>query len=109
MELKDKKILVTGGNGFLGAKVVDRLVLHGVSHENIFAPRSSERDLRKWDDCVKAVAGQEVVIHLAAVVGGITCSVAACLGDTGVGIAGAAPSACGMAGAEGEGAAEAIG
>ncbi|HEY5220745.1 MAG TPA: GDP-L-fucose synthase [Candidatus Paceibacterota bacterium] len=71
MELKDKNILVTGGNGFLGTKVVDRLVSHGASRAEIFAPRSSECDFRKWDDCVKAVAGRDVVVHLAAVVGGI--------------------------------------
>ena len=71
MELKDKKILVTGGNGFLGTTVVERLVSHGAARGNLFAPRSSELDLRKWDDCAKAVAGQDVVIHLAAVVGGI--------------------------------------
>jgi GDP-L-fucose synthase len=71
MELKDKKILVTGGNGFLGTKVIDHLVAHGALRADISAPRSSDCDLRRWDDCVEAVAGQDVVIHLAAVVGGI--------------------------------------
>ena len=71
MELKDKKILVTGGNGFLGTKVVERLIAHGASRGEYFAPHSSELDLRKWDDCVKAVVGRDMVVHLAAVVGGI--------------------------------------
>lgn len=71
MDLKDKKILVTGGNGFLGKVVVRKLVERGVPRENIFTPTMAELDLVKLEDCQKAVAGQDVVIHLAAVVGGI--------------------------------------
>ena len=71
MNLAQKKILVTGGNGFLGKNVVEHLVAHDARRENIFTPHTAELDLRKWDDCVKAVAGQNLVIHLAAVVGGI--------------------------------------
>ena len=71
INLAQKKILVTGGNGFLGKNVVRHLLAHGVPQENIFTPHTAELDLRKWDDCVKAVAGRDVVIHLAAVVGGI--------------------------------------
>ncbi|MGC9968329.1 MAG: GDP-L-fucose synthase [Minisyncoccia bacterium] len=71
MNLAQKKILVTGGNGFLGKNVVEHLVAHGARRENIFTPHTAELDLRKWDDCIKAVAGQNIVIHLAAVVGGI--------------------------------------
>ena len=69
--LKDKKILITGGGGFFGTHLIRKLVEYGVPQKNIFAPRSSELDLRKWEDCQKAVMGQDVVIHLAAVVGGI--------------------------------------
>lgn len=71
MDLKHKKILVTGGAGFLGSHVVEKLIASGVSKENIFVPHSSEYDLRKLEDCRKVVAGQDLVIHLAAKVGGI--------------------------------------
>lgn len=71
LELKNKKILVTGGAGFLGNFVVQKLLERGVPKENIFIPRSKDFDLRKWENCQKVVEGQDVVIHLAAKVGGI--------------------------------------
>jgi GDP-L-fucose synthase len=67
----DGRVMVTGGGGFLGKAVVRRLEAAGV--REIFVPRSAEYDLRTRDG-VRAALGlarPQVVIHLAAVVGGI--------------------------------------
>ncbi len=71
MDLTDKNILLTGGAGFLGSFVVEKLLAKGMPKENIFVPRSREFDLRKWESCQKVVEGRDLVIHLAANVGGI--------------------------------------
>ena len=68
---KDKTFLVTGGAGFLGSHLIERMKEKGVVHENIRVTRSKTTDLRIWEHCVDAVQDIDVVIHLAAKVGGI--------------------------------------
>lgn len=69
MILKNKKIVVTGGAGFLGQHVVRKLREHGAT--NIFVPLHKDFDLTKWEDCQKVCSGADIVIHLAALIGGI--------------------------------------
>jgi GDP-L-fucose synthase len=67
----DKRITVTGGAGFLGSFVVEKLKERGC--RNIFVPRSSQYDLVDMD-AVKRLykdSRPDVLIHLAARVGGI--------------------------------------
>jgi len=68
---KQQRVLVTGGSGFLGSSVVDKL--RGRGYEDIFVPRSKNHDLREQKAIVQLYEDTrpKVVIHLAAVVGGI--------------------------------------
>lgn len=70
-ELAEKRIVVTGGGGFLGSFVVEKLLHYGADRSNVVVPRSRDCDLRQWENCLKVVRGADVVIHLAARVGGI--------------------------------------
>ncbi len=66
-----QRVMVTGGGGFLGRRVVERLRAAGP--KEIFVPRSAEYDLRRRSEIERALATgrPDIVIHLAAVVGGI--------------------------------------
>jgi GDP-L-fucose synthase len=68
---KGRQVLVTGGAGFLGSFLVEELVNAGADRSAITVPRSRDHDLRVWENCRQAVRGKELVIHLAASVGGI--------------------------------------
>ncbi|NEP07728.1 MULTISPECIES: GDP-L-fucose synthase [Okeania] len=71
LELENKRILVTGGSGFLGRQVIDQLHKAGANPDKITVPRSRDYDLRTLEACQKAVQEQDIIIHLAAHVGGI--------------------------------------
>lgn len=69
--LLKKRVCVTGGAGFLGRPVCERLRHCGVA--DLFVPRSRDFDLTQADDVARMfdVAKPDIVIHLAAQVGGI--------------------------------------
>ncbi|GAG91294.1 unnamed protein product, partial [marine sediment metagenome] len=71
LNLKEKKIIVTGGAGFLGKFLVKKLKERNC--KDIFIPKIEEYDLRNLETIKRMYRDFEadVVIHLAAVVGGI--------------------------------------
>lgn len=71
IDLSNKRILVTGGAGFLGKQVVAQLIAAGAQADKITVPRSKDYDLCQWEACQRAVDQQDIVVHLAAHVGGI--------------------------------------
>ena len=68
---EDKQVIVTGGSGFLGSFVVEKLKQRGA--RNIFIPRSSEYDLRHPESITHLLQDHRanMIIHLAALAGGI--------------------------------------
>ena len=67
---EDKKVIVTGGSGFLGSFVVEKLQQRGAA--DVFVPRSSRYDLRLPDGIARMLSefDANMVIHLAALAGG---------------------------------------
>lgn len=73
LDLTHQKILVTGGNGFIGRAVVETLLSRGVPKNNIIIPDSTYDDLRNLENCRRLISYNQitVVFHLAAIVGGV--------------------------------------
>jgi GDP-L-fucose synthase len=67
----NRRVVVTGGHGFLGSFVVERLRSAGCT--KIVVPRSREYDLREKSEAIRLYkdAQPDIFVHLAAVVGGI--------------------------------------
>jgi GDP-L-fucose synthase len=71
MTLKNKVVVLTGGAGFLGRFVFKKLIEQEVLEQCILVPRSCNFDLKEKENCVEIVRNADIVIHLAAKVGGI--------------------------------------
>jgi len=71
LDLATKRICVTGGAGFLGTHLINKLQAHGA--KDIFVPRYPEYDLVRESDIIRMIdtARPDIIIHLAAKVGGI--------------------------------------
>lgn len=69
LSLKNKRIVVTGGAGFLGSHLVTELQKEKPAE--IVVPRRSHYDLRNREEAAQVVKNADIVIHLAANVGGI--------------------------------------
>jgi GDP-L-fucose synthase len=74
---ESKRVFITGGTGFLGAAVQRALTMRGVT--NVIAPSSADVDFRDPTATTSAIvdAAPDIVLHLAARVGGIGANIAA--------------------------------
>lgn len=66
---QNKTVLVTGGAGFVGSHIIPKIVKKGP--KKIIIPRFEKYDLREKSVCKEITQGVDIVIHLAAKVGGI--------------------------------------
>jgi len=69
MNWAEKSVVVTGGSGFLGSRIVAQLQEKGAI--NISVPNSTEFDLRLRENAEKITKNVDIVFHIAAKVGGI--------------------------------------
>lgn len=85
---KGKKVLVTGGSGFIGSHLIEMLLEHNLdvyaTIHNKNSPMGNMLNIKKhrlintipwnlmnYNDCLKATEGIDIVMNLAAVVGGV--------------------------------------
>lgn len=66
---KNKRVVITGGNGFLGKHLTT--LIKKQNPKSVFIPKFPKYDLRIFEDCLKVAKKGDIVIHLAANVGGI--------------------------------------
>lgn len=69
--LTKKKILLTGGHGFVGKHVLSYLKKEGLHENQIVIPDHTKQDLRDMSVCMTVTQNIDIVIHLAGNVGGI--------------------------------------
>jgi GDP-L-fucose synthase len=69
IELKNKRITITGAHGFLGKHLVNELKKQDIN--NLFLPSHKEYNLVEKENCKKIAKESDIIIHLAAKVGGI--------------------------------------
>jgi GDP-L-fucose synthase len=67
----EKRYWLPGEPGFPGSQVVAELYRRGVPVDQVIIPRSREYDLRIRSECDRVMTGVDIVIHLAARVGGL--------------------------------------
>jgi len=69
-DITKNNILITGAHGFLGKHIINELTKKGASR--LSTPTVDEINLLSFSDCQKAVQNQDIVIHAAGKVGGIS-------------------------------------
>lgn len=74
LDLREKKILITGGHGFIGQWVIHNLIKkRGLNKDQIIIPDAEKDDIRNINNCLRLIKDNQidVVIHMAAIIGGV--------------------------------------